>query len=165
MSVPIEKLHTDLTACIVGAPLVNGVGTLIGTCTGARPTQSGLRFYVKFGDISSEALKDGGFSMELPLYKFLPEGQFPVVPPVAGLYEVSLSNGAILQASYDPVTTKWTGSSSVPIGTLHEIRLPDWRHPAIVVGVRLLAAHQAAVKVVVVEESLTVADVATEGEQ
>jgi hypothetical protein len=157
MSVPIEKLHKDLTACVVGATLVNGSGGLIGTCTGACPTNTGLRFYVKFGDISPEALKGGGFSMELPLYKFLPEGQFPVAPSTAGLYEVTLSNDAILQASYDPATTKWTGSSNIPIGTLHEIRLPDWKYPAIVVNVRLLVPHLDAVKAVVVEEEVSVA--------
>lgn len=138
---------------------------MIGTCTGAVPTNTGLRIYVKFEELAPSAMKDGGFSLELPLYNFLPEGQFPVVPAVAGLYEITLSNGAVLQASYDPVTAVWSGSSNIPIGNLHEVRLPDWKYPAIVVGVKLLAAHQAAMKTVVVSESVVTTELVGEEEK
>ncbi len=163
MSVSLEKIHKELTTCLIGTPMISGHGKVAGTCTGAVPTQSGLLVYVAFDEKTLPDIPDKGFSFEIPLWKFLPEGEMPMCPSIAGLYEINLSNGAVLQASYDPVGGRWFGGTgTTQIGVMHEVRLPDWRHPAIVVGLRLIAEYQSSMKVVVVSERVLVPEVVAE---
>lgn len=163
MSVPIEKIHKELAKALHGTAMVSGHGKVSGVCTGAVPTKSGLQVYIQFDEKALPGLPDRGFSFEIPLWQFLPEGKVAVCPSAAGRYEVSLSNDAVITADYDPVGSKWTiPGQSNPVGEMHAIKLPDWKHPAVVVGIKMLAQFHPGLKVHVVEEEVAMPEVAAD---
>lgn len=124
-----------------------------GKCIGAVPVKEGVCLYI---NLNPDALRGStGFSFTIPLHHFLPEGQMPVCPTSSGVYDLTMSNDATVRLNYDSTTGNWLLGENI-VGKLHEVRLPDWVNPAIVVGIKLVATTYPGMVTTVVEETVPV---------
>lgn len=156
MSQP-EKVQKQLIDALVGCPLTSGSGLPAGTCTGAAATKNGVCLYIKLNkDMVKNAggeLAMDGFSFEIPLYFLLPEGVYPISPGEPGRFRVSLSNDAVVDLDFNVTKQEWL-SGGKKVGEGHQVRMPNWSQPAIVIGFKLLAKYYPGMQSVVVSEEV-----------